>query len=66
MPYIERMIAEADELSERLVKAQAFLTHEVFATLDWTEQGLLNAQIGAMTAYLSALTLRIQYAQRHA
>lgn len=61
-PHIERITAEADELADRLSKLGAFLIGEKFALLPETDKSLMNAQVGAMTAYMSVLNLRIQRA----
>lgn len=58
-PHVERMIAEGEQLQDRVAKLGAFVAGDVFKELADLEQALLNAQLGAMTAYLSILTLRI-------
>jgi len=61
-PRVERMIAEGEELAERVQKLGQFLIGDVIKTLPETEQTLLSAQCGAMTAYLQILSLRIERA----
>lgn len=62
-PHIERMIAEAQQLSERTGKLGDFIGGEIYAGLHDMDRALLNAQFGAMTAYLSILTLRLDRAR---
>lgn len=61
-PHVQRMIAEGEQLTDRLEKLGAFLTGDLFKTLPETDQTLLSAQCGAMTAYLQILSLRIERA----
>ena len=58
-PHVQRMIAEGDELSDKITKLGAFLAGRLYAQLGETDQGLMQAQLGAMTAYLSVLQIRI-------
>jgi hypothetical protein len=57
--WVERLVAEGDALQEKVAKLGAFVAGDNFANLTDVDQGLLNAQLGAMTAYLSVVTLRI-------
>lgn len=57
------MAQEHDELLERIGKLQTFVKGETFANLLSRDQGLLIGQLGAMTAYLSYLTVRLEIAQ---
>lgn len=61
-PHVERMIAEGEQLADRVEKLGAFLVGPVYKTLPEDDQVLLSAQVGAMTAYLQILTLRISRA----
>ena len=61
-PHVERMIAEGEQLVDRVEKLGAFLVGPVYKTLPEDEQVLMGAQVGAMTAYLHILTLRISRA----
>lgn len=63
-PHVQRMIAEAEQLAERVEKLGAFLFGEIFPTLHDMDQALLSTQCAAMTAYLSVLSLRIERAMR--
>ena len=58
-PHVERMMAEAEELSDRITKLGLFLSGPIFASLHDTDQGLLQAQLASMTSYLSVLSIRI-------
>ncbi len=60
--HVERMIAEADQVGERVEKLGDFLGGETYSQLPGMDQSLLNAQMGAMTAYLAVLMLRIERA----
>lgn len=58
-PHVQRMIGEAGELAEKICNLGRFLEGSIFQTLAETDQSLMQAQIGAMTAYLSVLQIRI-------
>lgn len=56
----ERMLQEFQELSERTNKCREFiLDEEKFNTLDMINRDLLIAQLKAMEAYLSVLSIRL-------
>ena len=55
----ERVVAERDELKEKLQKLADFLDSPAWYVLDGTNQRLLEAQASAMSTYLSILNLRI-------
>lgn len=61
-PHVRRMIAEGEQLTDRVEKLGAFLAGSIFRTLPETDQTLLSAQCAAMTAYLQILSLRIERA----
>lgn len=58
-PHVERMMGEAEELSDRITKLGIFLTGPIFAALADMDQGLMQAQLASMTSYLSVLSIRI-------
>lgn len=56
----ERLLSEFNENNERANKLREFiLANEKFATLDNLNKDLLIAQLKAMEAYLSVLSIRI-------
>jgi hypothetical protein len=61
-PYRERVIAECDELQDRLNKLSAFIDIDdgVFDGLEEAERNRLYKQEAAMSAYLSILKERIE------
>lgn len=54
----ERLKAEGNDLAERLAKLAVFVDTLAYDQLDDADKLLLQAQLGAMTAYLSILTMR--------
>ena len=58
--FISRLIAERNELSERLDKLKAFLTTESFMKIDKQQQVLLWSQSGLMQGYLNTLNKRLE------
>lgn len=58
-PYVERLIEEHKQLSERLDKLVAFLEGETFKYLPSAEQVLLRLQRQQMAAYQSTLQQRL-------
>ncbi|WP_227724801.1 crAss001_48 related protein [Yersinia proxima] len=59
-PHQQRVVDEASELSDNLVKLTAFIEESnIYQSLESTQQTLLRAQTGAMSAYLEVLNLRI-------
>ena len=59
--FVERLIAEKDELSGRLSKLNEFMSDMKFLDLDSTNQLLLIDQQYHMTQYLEILKKRINY-----
>jgi hypothetical protein len=55
----DRVRAEKSELDEKIAKLDVFFTGTVYAGLDTAEQGRLNAQRHAMSAYSAMLEERI-------
>lgn len=60
--YIERMVAEGDELATRLEKLMRFGQTQTFYDLGEADKALLSAQSSAMRTYLEILGLRIHRA----
>jgi len=59
-PHQERVVAESNELRDRLTKLVAFISgNEAFGKLDASEQSLLRAQRDAMQEYFDILHQRI-------
>lgn len=59
-PHQERVVAESNELREKLTKLTAFISgSEVFKTLDAEDQALLRRQRNHMGGYLDVLRERI-------
>lgn len=55
----ERLVNETLELNEKFLKLEKFLRSTESNSLDQGDYQLLNAQRGAMEAYLSILVMRI-------
>ena len=61
----ERMLSEFNELNERVTKCREFLLDEEKSEeLDALNRDLLVAQLKAMEAYVSLLSIRIGYNYR--
>jgi hypothetical protein len=59
-PHQERVVAESNELREKLTKLTAFISgSETFKTLDAEDQDLLRRQRSHMGDYLDVLGERI-------
>jgi hypothetical protein len=58
-PHQQRVVAERDELLDRLRKLRSFITGFVYLDLDQEEQKRLAAQDMAMEKYLTILNERI-------
>lgn len=59
-PHQERVIAEQQELQQKLDKLNEFMKGEIYAKLDQQSRELLFQQSGAMQQYNSILLQRIQ------
>ncbi len=57
-PHQQRVIAEREQLADRIQKLESFLATEMFAGLPEDEQQLLKMQADAMVVYLSILEAR--------
>jgi bisphosphoglycerate-dependent phosphoglycerate mutase len=55
-----------EQLADRVEKLGAFLTDTIYPTLPDKDQTLLSAQVGAMSAYLQILNLRLTRATKDA
>lgn len=54
-----RVVEEAEELEDRLIKLNSFLTTAIFENLDKEQRVLLMEQSEVMSQYLSILKRRI-------
>ena len=59
LPYQERVVAEKQELDDRIAKLDAFGRTDVWKELPVAEQGRMNRQFAAMEDYSKALSERI-------
>lgn len=59
LPHQERVVAERDELQERIEKLDAFLKTPVFAKLPEVDRVDLYYQLCVMRAYRDTLNSRI-------
>lgn len=59
-PFVERMVEEYNELSERLKKLVAFTKTEKFTALAEEQRNLLEEQREAMSHYKRVLGKRIE------
>lgn len=57
--FLTRLVIEHDELREKQMKLQAFLSTENFSKVDPTQQVLLKIQVSAMETYRAILENRI-------
>jgi cell division septum initiation protein DivIVA len=57
--FLERLIEEKEQLSERLEKLRAFIASEKFQEIDPVQMTLLNIQVKAMETYSQCLLERI-------
>lgn len=60
LPHQQRVVLEADELEELLIKLKAFLMSELYSKLDAAEQSRLQEQSEHMARYLGVLRERIE------
>lgn len=59
-PHEERVVAEENDLSDKLNKLGVFIHSEKFSTLDGIDQYLLKRQDDYMRAYVDVLRARIK------
>lgn len=55
----QRMLGEFNEVNERAVKLRDFILGDKFKEVDNLNKNLLVAQLKAMEAYISVLSIRI-------
>ena len=55
----QRMLGEFNEVNERAVKLRVFILGDKFKEVDNLNKDLLVAQLKAMEAYISVLSIRI-------
>lgn len=55
----QRMLGEFNEVNERAVKLRGFILGDKFKEVDNLNKDLLVAQLKAMEAYISVLSIRI-------
>lgn len=55
----QRMLGEFNEVNERAVKLRDFILGDKFKEVDSLNKDLLVAQLKAMEAYISVLSIRI-------
>ena len=55
----QRMLGEFNEVNERAVKLRDFILGDKFKDVDSLNKDLLVAQLKAMEAYISVLSIRI-------
>ena len=58
-PHEQRVIAEAEQLADRLRKLEGFMATPAFSKVTWVDQVFLRQQLQPMTDYLAALNGRI-------
>ena len=63
-PYIQRMIEERDELTDRMDKLHDFRKTVMYTGLDEVKQRLLDLQLGFMESYAQILKIRL-YIELH-
>lgn len=57
--FVERLVAEYEELTARVAKLNKFMVSAAFKELSETEQNLLDLQLDAMLSYKAVLNSRI-------
>lgn len=57
----QRMLGEFNEVNERAVKLRDFILGDKFKEVDNLNKDLLVAQLKAMEAYISVLSIRIGF-----
>ena len=59
-PHQQRVVAECEQLADRIKKLEAFLATPVFAGLADDERQLLKMQADAMVSYLGIINTRVE------
>ena len=58
-PHMQRVVAEGDQLAQRLAAINAFKDTDIFKALDPLDAHLLTLQAEVMQSYLHILTIRL-------
>lgn len=58
--FVDRLVIELEDLSDKQERINEFFDTETFKNLQQTQKALLQAQFGAMLAYSQILTERIR------
>ena len=59
-PYQQRVVAECEQLADRITKLEAFLATPLYAGLPERERQLLKMQADAMVVYLGIINTRVE------
>ena len=59
-PHQQRVVAECEQLADRIAKLETFLATPLFAGLPEREQQLLKMQADAMVVYLGIINTRVE------
>lgn len=60
LDFVQRMLIEYEELTDKLGKLNAFISSDKFKELDEENRSLLNAQYNCMLTYATILKHRIK------
>ncbi|NBM50700.1 MULTISPECIES: crAss001_48 related protein [Proteus] len=59
-PHQQRVVDEKSELDDKITKLTAFISGDIFKSLECRDQELLSQQLGHMRSYSETLSLRIE------
>lgn len=59
-PHQQRVVAECEQLADRIKKLEAFLATPIYAGLPERERHLLKMQADAMVVYLGIINTRVE------
>lgn len=59
-PHQQRVIAECEQLVDRITKLETFMHTDLYASLPDDERHLLKSQADAMVAYLGIINTRVE------
>ncbi|WP_060538576.1 crAss001_48 related protein [Pseudomonas sp. NBRC 111125] len=59
-PHQQRVVAECEQLADRIQKLEAFLSTPIYAGLPERERQLLKMQADAMVVYLGIINTRVE------
>lgn len=59
-PHQQRVVAECEQLADRITKLEAFLATPLYASLPEKERELLKMQADAMVLYLGIINTRVE------